>query len=85
MHQIESWIEEKRSAYLYRVVAAREAGTPRHALFNELAQEAERQADIWDRQVREAGAAVPAFIFGHAGPSMGIASQAGLFFHQVNH
>ena len=59
MHQIESWIEEKRSAYLYRVVAAREAGTPRQALFIELAQEAERQADIWDRQVREAGAAVP--------------------------
>jgi len=59
MNQIESWVEEKRSAYLYRIVAAKEVGTPRHALFNELAQEAERQAEIWDRQVREAGAAVP--------------------------
>ena len=27
MHQIESWLEEKRSAYLYRIVAAQEAGT----------------------------------------------------------
>lgn len=59
MHQIESWTEEKRSAYLYRVVAAREAGTPRQALFNELAQEAERQAAIWDRHARQAGALVP--------------------------
>ncbi len=59
MHQIASWLEEKRSAYLYRVVAVKEAGTPRQALFNELAQEAENQAAIWDRHAREAGAAVP--------------------------
>ncbi len=59
MNQIASWLEEKRSAYLYRVVAVKEAGTPRQALFNELAQEAENQAAIWDRHAREAGAAVP--------------------------
>ncbi|MDH3286980.1 MAG: hypothetical protein OEP48_04530 [Betaproteobacteria bacterium] len=59
MHEIESWADEKRSAYLYRIVAAREAGTPRQALFNELAQEAERQAAIWDRHARKAGRAVP--------------------------
>lgn len=59
MHEVESWAEEKRSAYLYRIVAAKEAGTPRQALFNELAQEAENQAAIWVRHAREAGHAVP--------------------------
>lgn len=59
MHEIESWAEEKRSAYLYRIVAEKEAGTPRQALFNELAHEAENQAAIWERHVREAGRAVP--------------------------
>ena len=40
--EIESWSEEKRSAYLYRAVATAEAGTPRQALFKELSHEAER-------------------------------------------
>jgi vacuolar iron transporter family protein len=59
MREIESWAEEMCSAYLYRIVAVKEAGTPRQALFNELAQEAERQAAIWARHAREAGGAVP--------------------------
>lgn len=59
MHEVESWAEEKRSAYLYRVVAQREAGTARQALFTELAQEAEKQAAIWDRHARTARRAVP--------------------------
>ena len=29
MHEITSWSEELRAAYLYRVVAAAETGTPR--------------------------------------------------------
>ena len=49
MHEIESWVAEKRSAYLYRVVAGRETGTARQALFAELAQEADKQAAIWER------------------------------------
>lgn len=59
MHEVESWAEEKRSAYLYRVVAEREAGTARQALFAELAQEAEKQAAIWERHARTASRAVP--------------------------
>jgi vacuolar iron transporter family protein len=58
-HEIEGWAEEKRSAYLYRVVAAAESGTPRQALFNELAREAEKQAAIWERHARTAGLRVP--------------------------
>lgn len=55
----EGWHEEKRSAYLYRVMADAEAGTPRAALFGGLAAEAENQAGIWARQT---GAAVPKYV-----------------------
>ncbi|MEK7362131.1 MAG: VIT1/CCC1 transporter family protein [Pseudomonadota bacterium] len=57
-HSHAGWFEEKRSAYLYRVMAESEAGTPRAELFSGLAAEAENQAGIWARQ---AGAAEPEF------------------------
>jgi len=57
-HSQEGWHEEKRSAYLYRVMAEAEAGTPRAELFSGLAIEAENQAGIWARQ---AGTAAPEF------------------------
>jgi len=57
-HSREAWHEEKRSAYLYRVMAEAEAGTPRAELFRGLAAEAESQAGIWARQ---AGAVVPEY------------------------
>ena len=61
-HALESWREEQRSAWLYRVVAECEAGTPREALFNELAQAAEEQSQIWLDTLRaEGGAEPPAF------------------------
>jgi VIT1/CCC1 family predicted Fe2+/Mn2+ transporter len=53
------WTDEMRSAYLYRVVADAEAGTPREKLFRGLAAEAEAQAAIWAESARRAGAAVP--------------------------
>ncbi len=59
MHELEAWAEEKRSAYLYRIVAGAEAGTARAGLFAELADAAEKQAEIWARQVRAKCAAVP--------------------------
>ena len=55
----EGWIDETRSAYLYRVIAEVEHGSPRSTLFLELAREAEGQAAIW---AKNAGlAAVPAY------------------------
>jgi VIT1/CCC1 family predicted Fe2+/Mn2+ transporter len=57
-HSQEGWHEEKRSAYLYLVMAEAEAGTPRADLFRGLAAEAEVQAAIWARQT---GAAVPEY------------------------
>ena len=59
MRELESWKEEMRSAYLYRAVAEAEKGTTRSALFAELAHEAEKQAGIWERRLRESGVAVP--------------------------
>jgi VIT1/CCC1 family predicted Fe2+/Mn2+ transporter len=56
----EEWLDELRSAYLYRVIAEVERGSPRAKLFEELAREAEGQAEIW---ARKAGvASVPAFV-----------------------
>src|SRR5258706_9979072 len=55
----EGWIDEMRSAHLYRVIADVETGSPRANLFRGLAGEAESQAKIW---ARNAGlASVPAY------------------------
>lgn len=59
MHELESWAEEKRSAYLYRIVSDAESGTPRQTLFLELAAAADKQAELWAHEVRRAGAAIP--------------------------
>src|SRR4051812_19340421 len=46
-HADDGWLDEMRSAYLYKVLAEVEAGTPRAALFKGLAKEAEDQAALW--------------------------------------
>ena len=61
MNELTSWNEEKRAAYLYRVVAACEAGTSRQKLFLGLAREAEGQAAIWEKKARAAGESIPPF------------------------
>ncbi len=57
-NSLDGWREEMRAAYLYRVMAVAEAGTPRAALFSGLAVEAEGQAGIW---ARKSGAAVASY------------------------
>lgn len=47
MNPLDNWREEKRSAWLYRIISDVESGTTRQVLFLELARAAERQADIW--------------------------------------
>ena len=56
---LESWTEEQRSAYLYRVCADAEAGTARADLFTRLAGEAEAQATIWRAQLTASGKPPP--------------------------
>jgi len=60
MHEFISWQEEKRSAYLYRVVSDTESGTPRQFLFLELAQAADQQAELWAREAAKTGNVLPA-------------------------
>ena len=59
MNLLDNWTEEKRSAWLYRVVSDCESGTPRQVLFLELAQVAEKQAAIWAEKLVEQGHALP--------------------------
>jgi VIT1/CCC1 family predicted Fe2+/Mn2+ transporter len=59
-HPLESWQEEKRSAWLYRVVAECERGTPRESLFIELAEAADEQAQIWLALITQRGDPAPA-------------------------
>lgn len=54
-----SWHEEKRSAWLYRVVSDAEAGTTRQILFLELAQAADGQALLWEEELRKLGVPAP--------------------------
>ena len=56
---LESWREEKRSAYLYRIISDVESGTARQILFLELAQAAEQQAQIWAKMAQQSGARLP--------------------------
>ncbi len=66
MSEHENWREEKQSAHLYRVVAEKEAGTPREGLFKELAAAAEKQASIWAAHAEACGRPVP----GHYMPDL---------------
>jgi VIT1/CCC1 family predicted Fe2+/Mn2+ transporter len=58
---LDHWRDEKRSALLYRVLAETERGTPREALFSELARAAEEQGAIWAQAATREGTALPAF------------------------
>lgn len=60
MNLLENWLEEKRAAWLYRIVSDAESGTPRQVLFLELARAAEKQAEIWAEEIRRTGRAIPA-------------------------
>jgi len=62
MSEIENWHEERQSAWLYRILAEREAEAPhRSKLFLDLADAAERQAGAWERRIEAKDRAVPAF------------------------
>lgn len=55
----ESWQEEKRSAYLYGLIAGREQDPIRKQLFVELAGVANKQARIWEKKWKEDGNTTP--------------------------
>ncbi len=55
MKEHDGWTEEKQSAWLYRVVARAESDGGRKALFEELAGEADKQAEMWQKQANRTG------------------------------
>jgi VIT1/CCC1 family predicted Fe2+/Mn2+ transporter len=59
MSSLENWREEKRSAFLYRVMAKAEKDPLRRNLFSGLAQEAEHQAGLWARKLAAASQSAP--------------------------
>jgi VIT1/CCC1 family predicted Fe2+/Mn2+ transporter len=59
MNAVDSWKEEKRSAWLYRKVSDAESGTPRQVLFLELASAADEQAGLWAAEADKSGLVVP--------------------------
>lgn len=62
MSAIESWYEEKQSAYLYRSIAQAETHQPYRSLFLSLANAADSQAQIWvEQHAKESSVALPNF------------------------
>lgn len=53
MEMYDSWWEEKRSAYLYTVMAECEKNILHKKLFLDLNQAAEKQASIWENKIKE--------------------------------
>jgi VIT1/CCC1 family predicted Fe2+/Mn2+ transporter len=53
-NQRESWLAEKRSAYLYRKLAQNTRGTESR-LFDQLAKEADEQSEIWAQNILALG------------------------------
>lgn len=56
-----NWFEEKQSAWLYRIVTQAERDPRKSALFAELADAAESQARIWEREIEKEGGKFPPF------------------------
>lgn len=60
--ELTGWHEERQSAWLYHILAEREAANPTRArLFNDLAVAAERQAIAWERRIKSKDTELPVF------------------------
>lgn len=58
-NELDGWQEEKRSAYLYRMIADNEKVVSNQQLFSQLALEAESQSQLWAQLAQNAGRKVP--------------------------
>lgn len=59
MEALNSWKEEKRSAYLYCALSKIESNPIHQKLFIDLSAMAEKQAAIWERKLKEAHIKIP--------------------------
>ncbi len=61
MEILTSWREEKRSAYLYAIMADHENNILHKKLFIDLKQAAEKQAHTWEEKLRANNIAIPSY------------------------
>lgn len=61
MEVYDSWREEKRSAYLYGIMAESEHNVLHKKLFDDLKQSADKQAAMWEKKMRGQNLAIPVF------------------------
>jgi|SRR5579885_466959 VIT1/CCC1 family predicted Fe2+/Mn2+ transporter len=59
MELYDSWWEEKRSAYLYGIMADTEKNILHKKLFTDLMHAADKQAHIWEAKISESGSQPP--------------------------
>ena len=59
MQLYDSWCEEKRSAYLYGILATSESNILHKKLFADLQQAAEKQAGMWEQKIIQANIPMP--------------------------
>jgi len=59
MQLYDNWREEKRSAYLYAVMAENEKNILHQKLFSDLKTAAESQADVWKKKIEDNGLQPP--------------------------
>src|SRR3569623_1401369 len=90
MSAVDNWFEEKQSAWLYRIVTRAEPDPVKSTLFAELADVAESQARIWQKQIERQGAllsVVAGVLAGAfsmaAGENVSMRSQRELFEYQI--
>lgn len=56
-----SWYEEKRSAYMYHILAENESSVLQKKMFQDLAVAALKQAGLWETHMQRLGIAIPVF------------------------
>jgi VIT1/CCC1 family predicted Fe2+/Mn2+ transporter len=56
---LESWLQEKHTAYLYKIIAKKASTQQQKELFEELSVESNEQAELWANEVQKAGGSVP--------------------------
>jgi VIT1/CCC1 family predicted Fe2+/Mn2+ transporter len=61
MSALNSWQEEKQSAWLYRLLGQAETDASKRRMFEQLAAAAETQSGIWLTQLQQQGAPEPVF------------------------
>lgn len=61
MEILNNWREEKRSAYLYSIMAESETNMLHKKLFQDLRQAADKQANLWEKKIKEKGLSVPEY------------------------